>query len=179
MERKTLTTIPKIFVEILESRQKILLLTESAHPDIFALTSAIEQNDNYEVDQQFVKEFKGDYSSYSLLIAFHTEVNNAPLPTWYVWGANTTSQQTDWLQLNAYVGQSSEVLVNSEEFSYFQIDEEWDDWAQQLPPLVVPFANVDYLMDYQNVFSQIEKGLPRIDLYYLFIKGRNIVKLFG
>ena len=57
------------------------------------------------------------------------------------------------------VGQSSEVLVKSEEFSYFQIDEEWDDWAQQLPPLVVPFADVDYLMDYQNVFSQTEKGI--------------------
>ena len=39
------------------------------------------------------------------------------------------------------------------------MDEEWDDWAQQLPPLLVPFADVDYLMDYQNVFSQIEKGI--------------------
>ena len=110
------------------------MLTESIHPDIFALTTAIEQNDNYEVHQHFVKEFKGDYSPYSLLIAVHTEVNEAPLPIWYVWGANANSQKTDWLQLNAYGGQSSEVLVSNEEFSYFQMDEEWDDWAQQLPP---------------------------------------------
>lgn len=147
------------FVEILESRQKILLLTESAHPDIFALTSAIERNDNYEVHQHFVKEFEGDYSPYSLLIAFHTEVNEAPLPIWYVWGANTTTQQTDWLRLHSYAGQSSEVLVNSEEFSYFQIDKKWDAWAKQLPPLLVPFVDINYLMDYQNIFSQIEKGV--------------------
>ncbi len=158
-ERNTYNNTEEVFVEILESRQKILLLTESAHPDIFALTTAIEQNDNYEVNQQFVKDFKGDYSPYSLLIAFHTEVNEAPLPTWYVWGANSTSQQTDWLKLNTYGLQSSEVLVKSEEFSYFQIDEGWDAWAQQLPPLVVPFAEVNYFMDYQNVFSQTEKGI--------------------
>ena len=80
-EENTNNNSEDFFVEILESRQKILLLTESVHPDIFALTSAIEQNDNYEVHQQFVKEFNGDYSPYSLLIAFHTEVNKAPLPT--------------------------------------------------------------------------------------------------
>ena len=121
-EKNTYNNTEDFFVEILESRQKILLLTESVHPDIFALTTAIEQNDNYEVHQHFVKEFKGDYSSYSLLIAFHTEVNEAPLPIWYVWGANATTQQTNWMQLNAYEGISSEVLVNSEEFSYFQVD---------------------------------------------------------
>ena len=78
-----------MFVEILESRQKILLLTESAHPDINALTMAIEQNNNYEVYHQFVKDFNGDYSAYSLLIAFHIEINKAPIPTFYVWGAKT------------------------------------------------------------------------------------------
>ncbi len=158
-EENIYNNIEEVFVEILESRQKILLLTESAHPDIFALTTAIEQNDNYEVNQQFVKDFNGDYSNYSLLITFHTEVNEAPLPTWNVWGANTTSQQTDWLQLHVYNGQSSEVLVKSEDFSYFQLDEAWSAWAEQLPPLLVPFADVKYLMDYQNIFSQTEKGI--------------------
>ena len=172
-EENTNNNSEDFFVEILESRQKILLLTESAHPDIFALTSAIEQNDNYEVHQQFVKEFNGDYSPYSLLIAFHTEVNNAPLPTWYVWGANANSQKTDWLQLNAYGGQSSEVLVSNDQFSYFQMDEEWDDWAQQLPPLLVPFADVDYLMDYQNVFSQIEKGIATSRPILSFHQGQK------
>tara|TARA_B100000683_G_scaffold37094_3_gene32516 strand:+ start:4997 stop:7012 length:2016 start_codon:yes stop_codon:yes gene_type:complete len=172
-EKNTYNNTEDFFVEILESRQKILLLTESVHPDIFALTTAIEQNDNYEVHQHFVKEFKGDYSSYSLLIAFHTEVNEAPLPIWYVWGANATTQQTDWMQLNAYEGISSEVLVNSEEFSYFQMDEEWDAWAQQLPPLVVPFADINYLMDYQNVFSQKEKGIATNRPILSFHKGQE------
>ena len=172
-EENTYNNTEEVFVEILESRQKILLLTESAHPDIFALTTAIEQNDNYEVHQQFVKDFKGDYSPYSLLITFHTEVNETPLPTWHVWGANTTSQQTDWLQLNAYGRQSSEVLVKSEEFSYFQLDEGWDNWAQQLPPLIVPFADINYLSDYQNVFSQTEKGIATNRPILSFHKGQQ------
>lgn len=158
-EKNTYNNTEEVFVEILESRQKILLLTESAHPDIFALTTAIEQNDNYEVNQQFIKDFKGDYSPYSLLIAFHTEVSEAPLPTWHVLGVNATSQQMDWLQLHAYNGQSSEVFVKSEDFSYFQLDESWISWVQQLPPLVAPFVDVNYMLDYQNIFSQTEKGI--------------------
>lgn len=158
-EENTYNNTDELFVEILESRQKILLLTESSHPDIAALITAIEQNDNYEVHQQHVKDFKGDYSPYSLLIAFHTEVSEVSLPVWYVWGANSSSQQIDWLQLNTYSGQSSEVLIKKEEFSYFQLDEDWDAWTQQLPPLVAPFAEVNYLTDYQNIFSQTEKGI--------------------
>lgn len=158
-EENTYNNTEEVFVEILESRQKILLLTESVHPDIFALTTAIEQNDNYEIDQQFIKDFNGDYSPYNLLITFHVEVNELSLPTWHVWGAEANSQQTDWLQLHAYNGQSSEVLVKSEDFSYFQLDEDWSSWVQKLPPLVVPFADVNYLLDYQNIFSQTEKGI--------------------
>lgn len=172
-EENTYNNKEELFVEILESRQKVLLLTESAHPDIAALTTAIEQNDNYEVHQQFVKDFNGDYSLYSLLIAFHTAVDEVLLPTWYVWGSNTASQQTDWLQVNTYSGQSSEVLATREEFSYFQLDEAWDTWVQQLPPLVVPFSDVSYLMDYQNVFSQTEKGIATNRPVFSFHQGQQ------
>ena len=124
---------PKIFLKKSRIDKKYCCLLKCT-PYIFEFTSAIEQNDNYELHQQFVKEFNGDYSPYSLLIAFHTEVNNARFLLG-MWGANANSQKTDWLQLNAYGGQSSEVLVSNEEFSYFQMDEEWDDWAQQLPSI--------------------------------------------
>ena len=172
-EQNKYNNIENVFVEILESRQNILLLTESAHPDINALTMAIEQNNNYEVYHQFVKDFNGDYSAYSLLIAFHIEINKAPIPTFYVWGANNNSQQTDWLQLNAFGGQSSEVLVKCEDFSYFQIDEEWDIWAQQLPPLVVPFADINYLMNCQNIFSQTENGIATNRPILTFHQGQK------
>ncbi len=162
-----------VFVEVLESRQKILILTESTHPDIFALKTAIEQNNNYEVHQQFIQDFKGDYSFHSLLIAFHTEVSEAPIPTWHIWGSNAASQQTDWLQLHVYNGQSSEVFVKSDDFSYFQIDEEWEFWSQKLPPLVIPFADVNYLLDYQNIFSQIEKGVTTNRPVLSFHQGHN------
>ena len=76
-ERNTYNNMEEVFVEILESRQKILLLTESAHPDIFALTTAIEQNDNYEVNQQFVKDFKEVFMTLSPEeVAFPRSCNN-------------------------------------------------------------------------------------------------------
>ena len=158
-EENTYNNMEDFFVEILESRQKILLLTESVHPDIFALTTAIEQNDNYEVHQKFIKDFNGDYTPYDLLISFHTEVNVAPIPTWYILGANAASIQTDWFSFNTSNKQSSEVLAKIEDFSYFQLNDAWSDWQKQLPPLIVPFGDVNYFLDYQNIFSQTEKGI--------------------
>ena len=70
-------------------------------------------------------------------------------------------------------GQSSEVLVKCEDFSYFQIDEEWDIWAQQLPPLVVPFADINYLMNCQNIFSQTEKGIATNRPIFSFHQGQE------
>ena len=158
-EENTYNNMEEFFVEILESRQKILLLTESVHPDIFALTTAIEQNDNYEVHQKFIKDFNGDYTPYDLLISFHTEVNLAPIPTWYILGVNAASIQTDWFTFNAFNKQSSVVFAKIEDFSYFQLNDAWSDWQNQLPPLTVPFGDVNYFMDYQNIFSQTENGI--------------------
>ena len=98
---------------------------------------------------------------------------NTPLPTWYVWGANANSQKRTGCNSMLMEAQSSEVLVSNDQFSYFQMDEEWDDWAQQLPPLVVPFADIDYLMDYQNVFSQIEKGIATSRPILSFHQGQK------
>ena len=113
----------------------------------------IEQNDNYEVHQQFIKDFNGDYTPYDLLISFHLEVNEPPIPCWYIWGVSSNSMQTDWLKLIPFNKHSSEVSVKIEDFSYFQVNEAWSDWVQQLPPLLVPFADVDYFLNYQNIIN--------------------------
>jgi hypothetical protein len=39
-----------IYIDILDSREKILLLAASPHPDIKAIRSAMEKNENYQID---------------------------------------------------------------------------------------------------------------------------------
>lgn len=172
-ELNTENNSQNFFIDVLESKQKILLLTSKSHPDIFAITTAIEQNENFEVHQKFMDDFDGNYEPYSLLIAFHVSLDEAPLPTWHVLGAQTNSRQFDWLEMNSLNSIGSEVLVNLKPFSFFQIDEEWAKWIQKLPPLSVPFSRFDYQSDYQNLFAQTEKGIVTNKPIFSFHQGQD------
>lgn len=57
-----------IFVEVLDGRQKILLVAQSPHPDIAAFKAAIESNKNYQLDVEFVESFAKKLNEYNLVI---------------------------------------------------------------------------------------------------------------
>ena len=56
------------YAEVLNARQKILLIADAAHPDIAAIRSAIDQNKNYDLTVRLSNEYDGDLSGYSLII---------------------------------------------------------------------------------------------------------------
>jgi hypothetical protein len=57
-----------IFVEVLDGRQKILLVAQSPHPDIAAFKAAIESNKNYQLDVEFAESFAKKLNEYNLVI---------------------------------------------------------------------------------------------------------------
>ena len=57
-----------IFVEVLDGRQKILLVANSPHPDIAAFKSAIENNKNYQLDVEYAETFSRQLNDYNLVI---------------------------------------------------------------------------------------------------------------
>lgn len=57
-----------VFIEILDGRQKILIVAQSPHPDVAALKSAIESNKNYEVDVEQAADFSKEVHDYNLII---------------------------------------------------------------------------------------------------------------
>jgi hypothetical protein len=57
-----------IFVEVLDGRQKILLVANSPHPDIAAFKSAIESNKNYQLDVEYAQTFGKQLNDYNLVI---------------------------------------------------------------------------------------------------------------
>ena len=103
-------------------------------------------------------DFDGNYEPYSLLIAFHVSLDESPLPTWHVLGAQTNSRQFDWLEMNSLNSIGSEVLVNLKPFSFFRLMKNGQN-GSKLPPLNVPFSRFYYISDYQNLFTQTEKGI--------------------
>lgn len=57
-----------VFIEVLDGRQKILLVANSPHPDIAAFKAAIESNKNYQLDVEFAETFGKRLNDYNLVI---------------------------------------------------------------------------------------------------------------
>ncbi|MEL6987419.1 MAG: hypothetical protein AAGK97_06275, partial [Bacteroidota bacterium] len=59
-----------IFIDILDARQKVLILANTPHPDLSALKTSISQNKNYEPEIHYASKFQKRFEDYDLII-FH------------------------------------------------------------------------------------------------------------
>lgn len=57
-----------IYIDVLDSRQKVLMLYDAPHPDISAIRAAVESNENYEIILQNLNGFTGELQEYDLVI---------------------------------------------------------------------------------------------------------------
>jgi len=60
----------EIFVEVIENKEKILILSSAPHPDISAIVNTIQGNEAYTCDYYSAEAFKGKIESYNLIIFF-------------------------------------------------------------------------------------------------------------
>lgn len=67
-EANTVNNRREIFVDVLDARQKILLLANSPHPDIGALKNTLESNKNYQVSTAYASDASVDVGKYDLVV---------------------------------------------------------------------------------------------------------------
>jgi hypothetical protein len=66
-----------LVVDVIDKREKILLLVGAPHPDVAALKQTIEANQSYEVEVQLAERFNTSLKPYSLLILHNVNQNNS------------------------------------------------------------------------------------------------------
>jgi len=146
-----------IYVEVLDAKQKILLLYDSPHPDISVIKQAVENNKNYEVKASLLSDIpKLKLSDYSLVILYQCAsnsngdlqsfINKSKIPVWYMVGAQTDLQQLNsaqkLVQINSGREEMQEVFaVPQAEFSLFALSDSTRKKISQFPPLLAPFGN--------------------------------------
>ncbi len=69
-ELSAANNLKEIFVEVLDSKSRVLLVSGSPHPDISAINQAIISNLNYEVDEFLLNDFTGNPENYSMVILY-------------------------------------------------------------------------------------------------------------
>lgn len=160
-----------IYIEVLDARQKILLLANAPHPDIAAIKESIETNENYEVTVALPADVPADISSYSLVILHNlpsgtNQLKNVQqaiqqfhIPVWFIAGSQTsTALLNTWqniVQINA-TGQAPNAVtaVNELSFNLFTPDIAFTATYPKLPPLDAVYGKYNISPASQVLFYQ-------------------------
>ena len=146
------------YVEVIDGRQKILLLYDAPHPDVKAFKNAIEQNKNYQFEAADIKNYNGNYkeadivvlhglpsSTASAQLAKLQDIINSNQPVLMVLASNVNIAQFNTLQKAVQINGTSlngndvfPIFQNT--FSKFTIDEQTINTISTLPPLLAPFG---------------------------------------
>jgi len=156
-ELSTQNNTETIYVDVLDARQKVLVLYQSAHPDITVIKQAIETNKNFEVKTSLLSDMAGiKLADYSLIILYQTPaassaavksfISKGKTPVWYILGSQTDLQAFDAEQDNVKISagrtESQEVFALPEAgFSAFTLSDSSRKKIAMLPPLLAPFGN--------------------------------------
>ena len=76
-ERYLENNMYNFFVEVLDSKYKILIVSDVIHPDIGAFKSVLDKNKNYEVDLYSFADLESSFKEYNLIVTFYIENKNS------------------------------------------------------------------------------------------------------
>ena len=187
-EYTTVNNQRDFFIEVLDARQKILILADAPHPDLAAIRFALQANDNYEVTVALAEKFKESLAPYSLIIAHQLPSNrnnsqnliaairSENKPVWYIVGANSSLQQLNAaqnvLQFNSSRGGSNDAQAKlNKDFALFVLNDTWQGLAGSLDPLQVPNAAISKNAQAAVLFTQ---RIGMVDTQYpLFAFGND------
>lgn len=171
-EKNINNNVSNFYIEVIENKQKIALIAASAHPDLSAIKQSIEKNENYQVELLFADQVNiNKLKEYQLLVLHqiptsfasayeifkYIQSNNTPF--WLIVGNQTYIDLFNKLNLGIKIGgyknNPNEVFAKvSKEFQGFVLDDRWNEFVNELPPLQSPYGN--YIQDNasQRLFTQ-------------------------
>lgn len=146
------------YIEVLDGKQKILLLADGPHPDIAAFKNIVTSNKNYEITTAFVGQGVTNVGDFDLVI-FHNlpssthDINEAidvlnrkNTPRLFIAGSQTNQIKFNAIQNVVKITGNSNTNEDIQAdfqggFSLFTISEELKKQLQRYPPLLSQFGD--------------------------------------
>ncbi len=159
-EHTTENNYKTIYIDVLDARQKILLLANSPHPDVSAIKASIEQNKNYEVTTKMIGGFNADPASFDLVILHGLPSLTYPIsslldqleakgvPRWFIMSSQTSisnlNNEQQILKVNGANNSFNEVKANTNSgFGLFKLEPELITELDALPPMRSRFGEYE------------------------------------
>lgn len=157
-ESNQLNNRQDIFIDVLDGRQKILVIGAVPHPDMGALKIAIESNDNYQVETAVLSDFTKPVKGYNLAILHSVPSDNAAgqklladlmaakIPVWYITGVQPRYSSFNSLNTGVSIQTSSSRANDCEavampDFPLFNLSQQAIEYIPKFPAVSTPFGN--------------------------------------
>lgn len=161
-----------VYVDVIDGRQRVLILYDAPHPDVKAIRSAIESNKNYEVSVEPLQSFSRSYKEYDLIIlhgipaagtagklSWLQELVQSDRSLWFILSANTQLPMFNQLQTGLQVTGSSQsgnevTPVFQSAFSKFTLSDNALKLFPLLPPVISPYGKYQAAAGADIMFRQ-------------------------
>lgn len=161
-ESTTANNARDVFIDVLDARQKILVLGHAPHPDLTAIKQTITENKNYQLDVSLVKDFKGQLKAYDFVIlhqlpsaryniaAILNTLSEEKIPHFFIVGSQTDLSNFNSAQSLLSIrgdGRNFDEVSGkvAPGFTLFTLSEEISNNIVNFAPLIAPFG--DYQTD--------------------------------
>ena len=166
------------YVDIIDGKQKILLVAGAPHPDVKAIESAIQSNTNYELEVVIPKLTdnqtllsSAEVNNFDLII-LHAAPNtksasaraiasllNTDIPKWYILGESSDirsfNQVNNVFEIKNYRGQQDAVGPDlNQGFNRFVFDIENQKILNNFPPVQTPYGLINLKSDSEILLKQ-------------------------
>lgn len=191
-EYTTQNNIKNFYIDVLESKQKVLILGNSPHPDIGVIKRAIETNKNYEATVKFINDFDGKVEEYSLAILHNLPSNtnyadpiikkleNKKTSILFVLGSQTFYRRLNdlnkGLSINYANNFSDAQGVINTNFTAFKYSDHLQQNISKFPPVKVPFSQSYKLSNSAQVFAYQKIGLTKTDYPLIVFNNQEGLK---
>lgn len=187
-----------IYIEVIDGRQKVLLATATAHPDIAVFKHAIEAHKHYQVTVKPAEELATvNPEDYSLIIAYQMPTKGKPqelgaklfqsaVPIWYVLGAQTHVQGLNTIQNVIHIKANGDMMqgvfpVLDNNFTLFGLPNEATGQLASFDPLEAHYGNLTVSTSYQSLLTQKIGRVPTQTplLFFALQNNRKVAFLTG
>lgn len=175
-EVNVMNNVYEFVIQIMENKQKILMLSDGPHPDLGAIGNSVAELQNYEIKLLTGNEVPDSLSSYSLIILNQlpseknvaskllTKIKESRIPVLFIIGPNSFLEQLNNLDMGIKISASKNVeevqALFDDNFSLFVLSETTRETLEAAPPLVAPFGNAELAPMMQNLAKQSIRNIP-------------------
>jgi hypothetical protein len=156
-EASIINNTQDFYVEVLDARQKVLILAAAPHPDLGALRTALSGVEGYAVELAYAGDFSGVPAGYDLIVlhnlpggkadanSFVESAKAKGIPMLHVLGLGTRMDAYNALLAGVRVSDGRPAVTDAQavaakDFATFNLEADLVQAMERYPPLQVPFG---------------------------------------